>query len=142
MYNKILIPIDLEDKYSYKLVLKKASKLIENDDNVEVYLMNVVQTYGLGMLEDYFPRNWLQDVEKKTKSLLREIAEKDLPSNTKTHFIIGRGVVYQAILDTASRIEADLIVISAHHPERRDYLLGPNVARVVRHSDISVMVVR
>ena len=32
--------------------------------------------------------------------------------------------------------------MSANRPELKDYLLGPNAARVVRHSDVSVLVVR
>ena len=36
----------------------------------------------------------------------------------------------------------DLIVIGAHKPDFKDYLLGPNAARVVRHSHCSVHVVR
>ncbi|MEP3300223.1 MAG: universal stress protein, partial [Pseudoruegeria sp.] len=38
--------------------------------------------------------------------------------------------------------KADLIVIGAHRPDFKDYLLGPNAARVVRHSECSVYVVR
>ena len=39
-------------------------------------------------------------------------------------------------------IKADLIVMGSHRPELRDYLLGPNAARVVRHAPCSVVVVR
>ena len=47
-----------------------------------------------------------------------------------------------AILDLAEKIGADLIVMASHRPELKDYLLGPNAARVVRHAECSVMVVR
>ncbi len=56
--------------------------------------------------------------------------------------IIAEGKIYREILNAAQAIEADLIVIGSHHPERKDYMLGPNAARVVRHVDCSVMVVR
>ena len=36
----------------------------------------------------------------------------------------------------------DLIVMASHRPELKDYLIGPNAARVVRHADCSVQVVR
>lgn len=32
--------------------------------------------------------------------------------------------------------------MAAHRPALKDYLLGPNAARVVRHSNCSVLVVR
>jgi nucleotide-binding universal stress UspA family protein len=41
----------------------------------------------------------------------------------------------------AQTIKADLIVIGSHHPQLKDYLLGPNAAKVVRHPDRSAMVV-
>ncbi|MFY2822514.1 universal stress protein, partial [Ruegeria sp. MALMAid1280] len=46
------------------------------------------------------------------------------------------------ILHTAAEAGSDLIVIGAHKPDLKDYLLGPNAARVVRHSTVSVYVVR
>jgi nucleotide-binding universal stress UspA family protein len=35
-----------------------------------------------------------------------------------------------------------VIVLASHRPELKDYLLGPNAARVVRHAKCSVLVVR
>jgi hypothetical protein len=32
--------------------------------------------------------------------------------------------------------------MTAHSPDLKDYLLGPNAARVVRHANQSVMVIR
>ncbi len=48
----------------------------------------------------------------------------------------------EEILRVAREIEADLILLAAHRPELKDFLLGPNAARVVRHFDGSVLVVR
>jgi universal stress protein F len=59
-----------------------------------------------------------------------------------TRRIIAEGKIYQEILKAAQTIKADLIVMGSHHPELKDYLLGPNAAKVVRHADCSVMVVR
>jgi nucleotide-binding universal stress UspA family protein len=39
-------------------------------------------------------------------------------------------------------MNADLIVLAAHRPELKDYLLGPNASRVVRHAKCSVYVIR
>ena len=50
--------------------------------------------------------------------------------------------MYEVILAVAKGIDADLIVMASHRPELKDYLLGPNAARVVRHADQSVLVVR
>lgn len=50
--------------------------------------------------------------------------------------------LYDAILKEADRIDADAIVVGAHRPQLRDYLVGPNAARVVRHARQSVFVIR
>ncbi len=55
---------------------------------------------------------------------------------------VADGTIYVGILDLAANIEADLIIMASHRPEMRDYLLGANAAKVVRHAKCSVMVVR
>ena len=60
----------------------------------------------------------------------------------KVNIIVGRGAVYQSILDTVEASRADLIIIPAHSKESKEFLLGPNAAKVVRHAKISVLIVR
>jgi nucleotide-binding universal stress UspA family protein len=52
------------------------------------------------------------------------------------------GTIYQRITETADRLEIDLIVMTAHRPSLKDYLVGPNTARVSRHTDCSVSILR
>jgi nucleotide-binding universal stress UspA family protein len=52
------------------------------------------------------------------------------------------GTVYDSVLETADKLGADVIIIGAHQPKLRDYLLGANAAKVVRHSKQSVLMVR
>ncbi|MFQ5760821.1 MAG: universal stress protein, partial [Acidiferrobacterales bacterium] len=42
----------------------------------------------------------------------------------------------------AEKAGCDLIVMASQRPELKDYLLGPNAARVVRHANCSVLVAR
>jgi nucleotide-binding universal stress UspA family protein len=73
---------------------------------------------------------------------LRARADAALPAGMTANHLVGEGNVYEAVLTMAEQREIDLIVIGAHRPELRDYLLGPNAARVVRHAKCSVLVVR
>jgi nucleotide-binding universal stress UspA family protein len=52
------------------------------------------------------------------------------------------GSIYKEILRYARDTQADLVILAAHRPAMRDYLLGPNAAYIVRHADCSVWVVR
>jgi nucleotide-binding universal stress UspA family protein len=65
-----------------------------------------------------------------------------VPEGVAARRIVAAGKIYQEILRVADEVGADLIVMGSHRPELSDYLLGPNAARVVRHADCSVMVVR
>jgi nucleotide-binding universal stress UspA family protein len=65
-----------------------------------------------------------------------------VPDAVPTQRIVAEGKIYREILNAAKSIQADLIVMGSHHPELKDYLLGPNAAKVMRHADCSVMVVR
>jgi nucleotide-binding universal stress UspA family protein len=45
-------------------------------------------------------------------------------------------------LGVAEEAEADLVVTGSHRPAMKDYLLGTNAARVLRHARCSVLVAR
>ena len=74
-----------------------------------------------------------------TKKALGEFTSTHFPG-TKMH--MATGSIYDSILRTATSIDADLIVIGAHRPELKDYLVGPNAAKVARHAVQSVLIVR
>ena len=52
------------------------------------------------------------------------------------------GTVYDQIIRVSNQMEIDAIIVGAHRPELRDYLIGPNSARVARHATQSVFVIR
>lgn len=142
MYKNILLPIDIEDAQTWKGSFNTALNLMKCAPDATLHIMAVVPNYGMEVIEEYFPKGWVKEISKKYSDKLNEIVDQFLPKDMKTNIIIKRGIVYQTILNEVENIEADLIVIYAHNPDRSDYLLGPNVARVVRHADISVLVVR
>ena len=69
---------------------------------------------------------------------LKQHAPDDLPIRQAVRC----GSIYKEILRYLREVEADLVIMSAHRPGMRDFLLGPNAARVVRHANCSVWVVR
>ncbi|MCV6603387.1 MAG: universal stress protein, partial [Cohaesibacter sp.] len=88
--------------------------------------------------------NFQKQAVKEAKQRLNDMVIKVLGTewNDKVRHIVGAGSIYEEILQLAEQIDADLIVIGAHKPGLKEYLLGPNSARVVRHSKCSVYVVR
>ncbi len=111
-------------------------------NEINLHVITVVQNYGFGMVGEYFPKGWLKEISERSAEELERITSKYIPKDFKVTLHVERGVIYKAILDYADKIKADLIILPASQPDRRDYLLGPNAAKIVRHSDISVLVVR
>ena len=73
---------------------------------------------------------------------LHAFVSKNLSGNFKIRHIVAIGSAYEEVLKVASDIKVDLIVIGASKPDLKDYLLGPNAARVARHAKVSVYIVR
>ena len=93
-------------------------------------------------LEEYLPRNWMKDQKQKYRDLFGELIEKYVPEGVEVEFNVGRGAIYDEVINYYEKVNADLIMLSAVRPQFKDYMLGPNASKIVRHSSISVMVVR
>ena len=79
------------------------------------------------------------DPENRIAALIRRVNASDL----KPNILVTRGAsIYGEILGVAEEAEADLVVVGSHRPAMKDYLLGTNAARLVRHARCSVLVAR
>lgn len=141
MYKKILFPLDIADENSWNTALPQVTDLVRRF-GCDLHIMTVVPDYGISIVKQYFPKGWVEDMEQKALAQLKEIAAKHVAADVNVEYAVGRGAVYQSILETGEDLGVDLIVLMATGIKERDYLLGPNAAKVVRHSTVSVLVVR
>jgi nucleotide-binding universal stress UspA family protein len=141
MYKNILYPVDITERGSWNDSLPAAIEMAKSFDSV-LHVVTVVSDYGMSLVAQYFPQGSVEKVVEKTNASLHDFVEKHIPKSIKVRHIVAKGSVYECIIKAADEIDADLIVMSAHRPGLKDYLLGPNAAKVVRHSDRSVLVVR
>jgi len=149
MPNKILVPIDLADMATMGKVLDAAIELTQSS-GAELTVMTVVPDIVAGLDWRYAIRGETggsQDFDMKkivSEALdrLNEIVADRMPSGTKAKTLARHGTVYEQVLDVAEDLSVDQIVIGAHRPGLSDYLLGPNTARIVRHANCSVNVIR
>ena len=141
MYKDILLPIDLNHESSWSKALPCALALAKAF-GARLHVMTVVPDFGMSIVGSYFPKGFEKTALEGANAALHEFTAKHLPKGVDCQHIVRHGTVYEEILDAAKAVEADLIVMGSHRPELKDYLLGPNAARVVRHADRSVMVVR
>ena len=141
MYKKILVTIDLEEKSSWERALPAAVALCQTF-KAELALMTVVPEFGMAVVGAYFPEGYESKMREQAAKTLTNLAEAELPQGLPADLKVGHGTIYHEISRIAGEVGADLIVMAAHRPELKDYLLGPNAARVVCHSPLSVLVVR
>lgn len=144
MYSNILYPIDIFEEGSWEKSLPIVKEYVTTF-NATLHIMAVIPNHGMAIVSQYFPKEALEKVVEKTKLALHTFVNNNLKDGNISlgNIIVTQGgAVYQSIIDTAEKIDADLIMVSAHRPELKDYLLGPNSAKVVRHSKTSVLVMR
>jgi nucleotide-binding universal stress UspA family protein len=141
MFRNILVPVDLSDKHSWRKALPAAIAMGEAF-GAKLHLITVVPEFGLPIVGQYFPEGYEEKVRQQTAKQLKAFVAEQVPDAVPTRRIVAEGKIYREILNAAKSIEADLIVMGSHHPELKDYLLGPNAAKVMRHADCSVLVVR
>ena len=141
MFKEILLPIDLGDVESSRKAVSAAIDLSRNE-GTRLHPMCVVPGYSMSLVGQFFPEGFEEKSLAEAAKQLDDFIAKNIPSEIASQPIVANGTVYEEILRTAERIGCDLIVMASHRPELKDYLLGPNAARVVRHANCSVLVVR
>ncbi|MEQ8966568.1 MAG: universal stress protein [Azospirillaceae bacterium] len=141
MFRDILLPIDLGDESSWRAALLKAIAQARAF-GARLHLITVVPDFGLSIVGSFFPEGYEEAALATASERLHAFSAEHVPDDLTVQHIVAHGTVYEEILAAQRRIDADLILMGSHRPALRDYLLGPNAARVVRHAPCSVLVVR
>ena len=141
MFKSILLPIDLATEANWEKPLALAAGLARDGGGV-LHVMSVLPDFGMSVVGSYFDKDFegaaLMDMSAQIKSWV----SRNVPEGVKAEPHVAHGSIYHEIMRLADRLGCDAIVLAAHRPELRDYLLGPNASRVVRHANQSVLVVR
>lgn len=141
VYTNILLPIDLGEKSSWRKALPEAVELARLY-KADLHVVAVVPQIGSALVGSFFPKDYEKRAIAEASGLLEALLKREVPDDMTAKGHIAHGVIYEEILHAAEKLNVDLIVLASHRPQLKDYLLGPNAARVVRHAKQSVMVVR
>ena len=143
MSQTILCAVDINRPEEDAGVLAQAKKLADLD-GAQLDVITVVPDFGASVVGAYFKDHDVKTAQDGATKLLNDMVEDAIgaEANAAVRHVVAIGSVYEEVLKAAKLAKADLIVIGAHRPDFKDYLLGPNAARVVRHSECSVYVVR
>ncbi|MBV7377730.1 universal stress protein [Maritimibacter dapengensis] len=143
MIKTVLCAVDINRPDEERPVLEMAAKLADLD-GAQLDVITVVPDFGASVVGAYFQDHHVATARDEADKILRGFTAGvlDADLDAKVRHVIAVGKVYEEVLHAADVGKADLIVLGAHSPDLKDYLLGPNAARVVRHSKCSVYVVR
>ena len=138
MYKNILLAIDLSDETSCRKPLLSAVELARTF-GARLHVLTVVREVEAILEVKAAPLGYdliAADLENRIAGLIRRNA-----SDLKPNILVRHGAsIYAEILGAAEEAEADLVVVGSHRPAMKDYLLGTNDSRVVRHARCSVLV--
>ncbi len=142
MYKNILLAVDLNHDSSWQTALPTAMEMTRGGGGA-LHLLAVSPDFGTALVSGFFSKDFerkaLQHVFEELKKFAEKHVDKDL--TYETH--IAQGPIAAEIVRVAEEKAVDLIVMASHPPDEvRDFLVGSHAEKVVRHSPISVLVVR
>jgi nucleotide-binding universal stress UspA family protein len=143
LIKKILVPIDFSD-YSKKAL--QYTVTFAKQFNAELCLIYVIEPViypaDLSMGQVVIPQTEI-DLSTKSRQELESLAKTEIGSLLKYEIIIKNGKPFMEIIETASEIDADLIIISTHgHTGVEHLLFGSTAEKVVRKAPCPVLTIR
>lgn len=140
---KILVPIDFSDysknalKYSVSMATKFSAKM---------YLIYVIEPmiypadFSMGQIA--VPAHDT-DMSERARQELTSLANSEIHESIEFQIIIKSGKPFMEIIETASELNIDLIIISTHgHTGVEHLLFGSTAEKVVRKAPCPVLTIR
>lgn len=137
----ILAAVDLLHEESDQHVADEAICLAQSH-NADLHLVFVIPDQHHSYVQHYVPKEMKAQVVSDANTDLAVFAGKLEPGDIEMHTHVRRGTVYSEIINLSDEIGANFVVIGSNRPGLSDFFIGPNAARVARHAQCSVLVVR
>ena len=142
MYERVLVAIDLNEESGWRTPLLAAAEQARKFGSEQLIVLTVIREIEAlvhGHVGAVAYEMLAHNLENQLAARVRDLNAYDL----KPKIVVEHGEsIYNVILEVAQEADVDLIVIGSHRPAMKDYLLGTNADRVVRHANCSVLVAR
>ena len=139
----IVALVDLDDEDSCHSALPTAIDYARHA-GARLHVLSIVPDgmYKMTIVAQLIPEDYERRLTDDARQRLATLIKEQAANGVQLEQVVRLGSVYKEALRFARDIEADLIVVGAHRPDLKDYLLGSNAAQIVRHARCSVWVVR
>ena len=134
MYKNIIVPMALDHGIADKTI-EIARQLLSEGGQITALHVHEAPENSVSV---YVDESVMQNAFDRSKSLL----EERVSAMDGVKAMIVKGHSGRTIVDTATSLKADCIVLGSHKPGLIDYLLGSTAARVVQHAPCAVHVAR
>ncbi len=141
MFKTILLSVDVNDLAGSERAAEATLRLAKSE-GAELHVMNVVPDFGMSIVGSFFSAEHNAKILQDAKAALEAWARPRFSDVENLRLHVDQGTVYDCVLREAADIKADAIVVGAHKSQLKDYLIGPNAARISRHATQSVFVIR
>ncbi len=141
-YKKILVCLDGSPLAEAAL---PHAQTLASDDEAEIVLLRISADPAaeFSFSDPSIADNFIQDMEAEALRYMQSARGKLQKAGCRTSFLIRQGAIAETILQTASEIKADVIVMSTHGRSGiQRWLLGSVADRVVTNSNTPVMLIR
>ena len=136
MYSHILIPVDMAHPEKAPDMIKAAQKLA--GENTVFVLANIIHSVP-AVAEMALPQEIFDTARKNAEDALARLADE---AGINAAVDVRMGHPANDILEIAKDRNVDLVIIGSHRPGLQDYLIGSTAARVVRHAQCPVLIMR
>jgi nucleotide-binding universal stress UspA family protein len=141
MYKNILFPVDLEHTKEAEKALKITIEEAQRSKAM-VTVMTVAPGFGMPIVASFFDQATVKNAMKEVARQLKSYISINFPDDIKIKAVVVEGNPAELILKQAKKSKCDLIVIPSHNSQVEHLLLGSCAAKVVRHSNCSVTVIK
>lgn len=139
---KILVPTDFSEQADYALGV--ASKLARRY-NSEIYLLHMIEM-PLDLVDALHENSEIPEAiffMKLARQKFEKVMEREELQGLTIHDKLQNNRTFEGIIDSAHDFNADLIVMGSHGTNAfKDLFVGSNTEKVVRTSDIPVLVIK
>lgn len=134
MFNHILVPVAPSHIGENAKAMALAKSSLAAGGKISVLsVVEVIPTYA----EVQLPANYLAE---NLKDISDGLGKEFNDDGVEIHAISGHSA--NSILDWAEEHSVDCIAMSSHLPGFSDYFIGSTAAKVVRHAQCSVLILR
>jgi len=142
MFNKILLPVDMQDRSTAQDALREAARYLSGPE-AELHVMSVMPGLNMPMVAAYFPEDTVEKALRELERELSQLIRETVPELTHCYEHICEGNAAKQIIKQAEKLGIDLIVMPSHNYSRMEnILIGSVTSRVVERAHCSVLVLR